>query len=46
LAESARADVIAAGATVLVTLMRELELPELLVSELDSLDGLALSLLG
>jgi exopolyphosphatase/guanosine-5'-triphosphate,3'-diphosphate pyrophosphatase len=44
LAEPGRADVIVGGAIVLATLMRELELAELLVSEHDILDGLAMSL--
>lgn len=44
LAEPGRADVIVGGAIVLATLMRELDVPELLVSEHDILDGLAMSL--
>jgi exopolyphosphatase/guanosine-5'-triphosphate,3'-diphosphate pyrophosphatase len=44
LAEPKRAEVIVGGAAVLVTLMRELDLPALLVSESDILDGLAASL--
>ena len=44
LAEPKRADVIVGGAAVLVAIMRELEIPELLVSESDILDGLAASL--
>lgn len=44
LAEPARADVIVGGAIVLTTLLRELDLPRVLVSERDILDGLALSL--
>jgi exopolyphosphatase / guanosine-5'-triphosphate,3'-diphosphate pyrophosphatase len=44
LAEPKRADVIVGGAAVLVTIMRELDIPELLVSESDILDGLAASL--
>lgn len=44
LAEPKRAEVILGGAAVLVTLMRELSLPELVVSESDILDGLAASL--
>jgi len=44
LAEPGRAEVIVGGAVVLATLMRELDIPALLVSELDILDGLALSL--
>jgi len=45
LAESGRAEVIVGGAVVLLTLLRELDIPELLVSETDILDGLAMSLL-
>ena len=41
LVEPARAEVIVGGAVVLATLMSELELSELLVSERDILDGLA-----
>jgi exopolyphosphatase/guanosine-5'-triphosphate,3'-diphosphate pyrophosphatase len=44
LAEPGRADVIVGGAIALATLMRELDLSELLVSEHDILDGLAMSL--
>jgi exopolyphosphatase/guanosine-5'-triphosphate,3'-diphosphate pyrophosphatase len=44
LAEPKRADVIVGGAAVLVTIMRELDISELLVSESDILDGLAASL--
>jgi exopolyphosphatase/guanosine-5'-triphosphate,3'-diphosphate pyrophosphatase len=44
LVEPARAEVIVGGAVVLATLMRELDLEELLVSERDILDGLAASL--
>lgn len=44
LAEPARAEVIVGGAAVLLTVMRELSLDELLVSEHDILDGLAASL--
>ena len=44
LAEPARAEVIVGGAVVLATLMNELGLAELLVSEHDILDGLAASL--
>ncbi len=44
LVEPARAEVIVGGAIVLATIMRELGLPELLVSESDILDGLAASL--
>lgn len=44
LAEPQRADVIVGGAAVLVTLMRELSIRELLVSEHDILDGLVASL--
>lgn len=39
-----RVDVIAAGALVLELIMDEIGLPELVVSEHDILDGLALSL--
>lgn len=46
LAEPARAEVIVGGAAVLLTIMRELLLDELLVSERDILDGLAASLVG
>jgi exopolyphosphatase / guanosine-5'-triphosphate,3'-diphosphate pyrophosphatase len=46
LAEPARAEVIVGGAAVLSTLMQELALDELLVSERDILDGLAASLLA
>jgi len=45
LAEPARADVIVGGAAVLSTLLDELEIQELLVSEHDILDGLIASLL-
>ena len=45
LVEPARAEVIVGGAIVLSTLMNELELPALLVSERDILDGLARSML-
>jgi exopolyphosphatase / guanosine-5'-triphosphate,3'-diphosphate pyrophosphatase len=44
LVEPARAEVIVGGAVVLATLMSELSLGELLVSECDILDGLAASL--
>jgi exopolyphosphatase/guanosine-5'-triphosphate,3'-diphosphate pyrophosphatase len=44
LAEPQRADVIVGGACVLVTLMRQLDIQELLVSEHDILDGLVASL--
>lgn len=44
LAEPKRAEVIVAGAAILLTLMRELDVPELMVSESDILDGLAASL--
>lgn len=44
LAEPARAEVIVGGAAVLTTIMSELGLSELLVSEHDILDGLAASL--
>lgn len=43
--EEARADVIVGGCCVLVAIMRFFGLPEILVSESDILDGLALSLL-
>lgn len=46
LAEPARAEIIVGGALVLSTLMSELGLPELLVSEHDILDGLVASLLA
>ena len=46
LAEPARAEIIVGGALVLSTLMTELGLDELLVSERDILDGLAASLHG
>ncbi len=46
LAEPKRAEVIVGGAAVLLTVMRELDLGELLVSESDILDGLAGSLRG
>lgn len=46
LAEPARAEVIVGGAAVLLTIMRELLLDELLVSERDILDGLAASLVA
>ena len=46
LAEPKRAEVIVGGAAVLLTLLRELELAELMVSESDILDGLAASLRG
>ena len=42
--ETARADVIVGGLCVLVQLMRQLDLPECLVSESDILDGLVMSL--
>jgi exopolyphosphatase/guanosine-5'-triphosphate,3'-diphosphate pyrophosphatase len=45
LAEPARAEVIVGGAAVLLTILRELAIDELLVSERDILDGLAASLL-
>ncbi len=45
LVEPARAEVIVGGAVVLATLMSELGIGELLVSERDILDGLAISLL-
>jgi len=44
LAEPKRAEVIIGGAAVLVTLMRELSIDSLMVSESDILDGLAASL--
>jgi exopolyphosphatase/guanosine-5'-triphosphate,3'-diphosphate pyrophosphatase len=44
LAEPKRADVIVGGAAVLLTLLRELDIRELTVSETDILDGLAASL--
>jgi exopolyphosphatase/guanosine-5'-triphosphate,3'-diphosphate pyrophosphatase len=44
LVEPKRAEVIVGGAAVLVTLMRELDIEKLLVSESDILDGLAASL--
>ncbi|HEX5657933.1 MAG TPA: Ppx/GppA phosphatase family protein [Polyangiales bacterium] len=44
LVEPKRAEVIVGGAAVLVTLMRELQIEELLVSENDILDGIAASL--
>jgi exopolyphosphatase/guanosine-5'-triphosphate,3'-diphosphate pyrophosphatase len=44
LVEPARAEVIVGGAVVLTTLMNELQIGELLVSEHDILDGLAASL--
>jgi exopolyphosphatase / guanosine-5'-triphosphate,3'-diphosphate pyrophosphatase len=43
--EEARADVIVAGAAILVSIMRFFEFDECLVSEADILDGLVLSLL-
>jgi exopolyphosphatase/guanosine-5'-triphosphate,3'-diphosphate pyrophosphatase len=43
--EPARADVLAAGAMILLSVMRTLEFSECLVSEADILDGLARSLL-
>jgi exopolyphosphatase / guanosine-5'-triphosphate,3'-diphosphate pyrophosphatase len=46
LAEPARAEVIVGGAAVLLTLVRELAIDELLVSEHDILDGLAASLVA
>lgn len=46
LAEPARAEVIVGGAVVLHTLMQELALDQLLVSERDILDGLAASLVA
>ncbi|HET7544100.1 MAG TPA: hypothetical protein VFK05_29715, partial [Polyangiaceae bacterium] len=44
LVEPARAEVIVGGAVVLATVMNELGIGELLVSERDILDGLAASL--
>jgi len=44
LLEPARAEVIVGGAAVLVTILRELDIVELMVSEADILDGLAASL--
>ncbi len=44
LSEPKRADVIVGGAAVLLTLLRELDIRELTVSETDILDGLAASL--
>jgi len=44
LAEPKRADVIVGGAAVLLTILRELDISELTVSESDILDGLAASL--
>ena len=44
--EEARADVIVAGAVIVVAIMRYFELAECLVSEADILDGLVLSLRG
>jgi exopolyphosphatase / guanosine-5'-triphosphate,3'-diphosphate pyrophosphatase len=44
--EEARADVIVGGCCVLVALFRHLGFDEMIVSEADILDGLALSLLG
>ena len=44
--EEARADVIVGGCCALVAIMRHLGIDELLVSESDILDGLALSLLS
>jgi exopolyphosphatase/guanosine-5'-triphosphate,3'-diphosphate pyrophosphatase len=46
LAEPARAEVIVGGAAVLLTIVRELAIDELLVSEHDILDGLAASLVA
>jgi exopolyphosphatase/guanosine-5'-triphosphate,3'-diphosphate pyrophosphatase len=46
LVEPKRAEVIVGGAAVLVTLMRELAIDKLLVSESDILDGIAASLRG
>lgn len=44
LAEPKRSGVIVGGAAVLLTILREFDIPELLVSETDILDGLAASL--
>jgi exopolyphosphatase/guanosine-5'-triphosphate,3'-diphosphate pyrophosphatase len=44
LAEPKRSGVIVSGAAVLLTILRELDIPELLISESDILDGLAASL--
>ena len=44
LAEPKRAEVIVGGALVLRTILHELDIPELMVSETDILDGLAASL--
>jgi exopolyphosphatase/guanosine-5'-triphosphate,3'-diphosphate pyrophosphatase len=44
--EPGRVDVIVGGTLVLAAIVRYLDLPEVLVSESDILDGLALSLLG
>jgi exopolyphosphatase / guanosine-5'-triphosphate,3'-diphosphate pyrophosphatase len=46
LAEPARAEVIVGGAAVLLTILRELAIDELLVSERDILDGLAATLVA
>ncbi|WNG21392.1 hypothetical protein F0U63_46840 [Cystobacter fuscus] len=46
LVEPQRAEVIVGGAAVLLTVLRELDIPELIVSESDILDGLAASLRG
>jgi exopolyphosphatase/pppGpp-phosphohydrolase len=43
LAEPKRAEVIVGGTAVLLTLLRELDFAELMVSESDILDGLAAS---
>lgn len=43
LAEPGRAEVIVAGAAILLTILRELDIDELMVSESDILDGLASS---
>ena len=44
LTEPKRAEVIVAGSAVLLTILRELDIDELIVSESDILDGLAASL--
>jgi exopolyphosphatase / guanosine-5'-triphosphate,3'-diphosphate pyrophosphatase len=44
LAEPLRAEVIIGGAVVLLTILRELDIPELMVSESDILDGIVASL--
>ena len=44
LIDPARAEVIVGGTAALVTILRELDVPKLMVSESDILDGLAASL--